>query len=97
MLNNYSDGMQNGVTCIEVRYDRGKQRQRNRHCGEESLVEELARASPALDVATMEFLRLCIDGEDVGVRFSRHEPRHVLPDVTADGKRWHGELQLGHL
>ena len=49
------------------------------------------------DVATMEFLRLCIDGEDVDVRLSRHEPRHVLPDVTADGKRWDGEFQLGYL
>ena len=80
-----------------VRYDEGKQRQWKIQLGERSLVETLACAHPALDFEAMEFLRLCIDGEDVDVRLSRLEPRHMLPDVTADGKGRYGELQLGHL
>ena len=80
-----------------VQYDKGKQRQRKIYPGKRSLVEELAGAYASSDVAAMEFLRLRIDGEDVDLWFSRHESRHMLPHVTADGKRWDGELQLGHL
>ena len=65
MLNYSSEENQNGVTCRWVRYDRAKQRQGNRYRSEQSLVEELGSACPSPDVEAMEFLRLCIDGEDV--------------------------------
>ena len=80
-----------------VQYDTGKQSQRKIYPGKRSLVEKLAGAYASPDVAAMEFLRLRIDGEDVDLWFSRHESRHVLPHVTADGTRRYGALHLGHL
>src|SRR5260221_11143778 len=44
----------------------------------------------------MEFLRLRVDGEDVGIWVKHDEPRNVLSNTAADGKGWYRQFYLGH-